>query len=162
MVEYNRRTWASRKAGVYKARSERIKTDEEFRLRSRRDRAKSQSKAWRIRNKWIAEARSKGCSRCSEKHPATLDFHHIDLSTKEFTIGEARNRKLSEARFKAELAKCIVLCANCHRKEHYTKAFVGTEFYEEFPNALENVATIPAPALDIPATTAILAVNKED
>ena len=56
------------------------------------------------------------CARCEETHPACLEFHHPDPSRKEFSIAAAGNRAL--ATIQAEAAKCIVLCANCHRKEH--------------------------------------------
>jgi L-lactate utilization protein LutB len=59
------------------------------------------------------------CSRCGESHPACLDFHHLDPKTKEGLIGQMANRGLSEQRILAEIEKCIVLCANCHRKEHW-------------------------------------------
>ena len=47
---------------------------------------------------------------------ACLDFHH--LRDKEFNIAnEIKN--LSIDNLKKEIDKCIVLCANCHRKLHY-------------------------------------------
>jgi hypothetical protein len=64
----------------------------------------------------IAEAKTDGCSRCDEDHPAALDFHHIDPATKSFNLNRAGRH--SDAKVLEEIAKCIVLCANCHRKEH--------------------------------------------
>ena len=44
------------------------------------------------------------------------DFHHVDPNTKEFSIGDGLGYKwLTLA---AELEKCILLCANCHRLVH--------------------------------------------
>lgn len=60
------------------------------------------------------------CSKCPENHPGCLDFHHTDPSNKEATISSLiSNRKMSLDKIKEEIAKCIVLCANCHRKLHY-------------------------------------------
>lgn len=59
------------------------------------------------------------CSRCPESFWACLDFHHRNPKEKEFEIREAQDRGASVARILAEIAKCDVLCANCHRKEHY-------------------------------------------
>lgn len=59
------------------------------------------------------------CSRCPENFWACLDFHHRDPSHKEFRIGWAVDRTLSKSRILAEIDKCDVLCANCHRKEHF-------------------------------------------
>ncbi|MBV9850336.1 MAG: hypothetical protein JO250_11725 [Armatimonadetes bacterium] len=58
------------------------------------------------------------CSRCGyDRCPGALDFHHLDASQKELQINKVRSMDFE--RVKAELDKCIVLCANCHREEHY-------------------------------------------
>lgn len=48
--------------------------------------------------------------------PCVYDLHHLNPAEKEFTIGE--NMLVGEERFKNEIKKCILLCANCHRLEH--------------------------------------------
>lgn len=58
------------------------------------------------------------CERCPENHPACLDFHHIDSLDKVYTIGRMAHMLSKETLLK-EVAKCIVLCSNCHRKEHH-------------------------------------------
>lgn len=69
------------------------------------------------RNKAIVnEFKSTGCTRCPEKRIPALDCHHRDDHEKLFEI--AKRPTISEARLRAELAKCEVLCANCHRCEH--------------------------------------------
>lgn len=67
----------------------------------------------------LDEARRGGCVRCEESHPACLDFHHRDPSTKDADI--ATIRRFGVKRLLAEIAKCDVLCANCHRKHHYNE-----------------------------------------
>lgn len=59
----------------------------------------------------------KGCLRCPEVHPACLDFHHI--GRKREGISKMVQRGDSWKKIRREIDKCIVLCANCHRKEHY-------------------------------------------
>jgi hypothetical protein len=59
----------------------------------------------------------KGCERCPENAYYCLDFHHIEGEDKEFDLGRSGGWSLK--RIKEEIEKCIVLCANCHRKEHY-------------------------------------------
>lgn len=59
------------------------------------------------------------CSRCGENHPATLDFHHQDPTEKESSVANLVTRGYSKERVEQEIAKCVILCANCHRKEHY-------------------------------------------
>ena len=55
------------------------------------------------------------CLLCKESCACCLDFHHVDGS-KEFNI--ARARHMSESRLWKEIGKCVLLCANCHRKVH--------------------------------------------
>jgi hypothetical protein len=59
------------------------------------------------------------CAQCGENHPATLQFHHCDPQKKDFNLSESVREGYSIERIKNEIAKCIVLCANCHAKEHY-------------------------------------------
>ena len=54
------------------------------------------------------------CVVCDEKDPVVLDFDHIDKDQKEFCISD--NMGMSLKRLQAEIAKCQVLCANCHRR----------------------------------------------
>ena len=46
--------------------------------------------------------------------PYDLDFHHIDPETKEKSVGLLLNS--SPDRIVAEMSKCTVLCAICHRR----------------------------------------------
>lgn len=48
--------------------------------------------------------------------PEVYDFHHLDPAQKDFSFGEKGNRSFDSLR--AELDKCLLLCANCHRKRH--------------------------------------------
>jgi len=60
------------------------------------------------------------CSRCPENHPATLDFHHKVAKSKEASLGDAIARMdWGWEKILREIAKCEVLCSNCHRKEHH-------------------------------------------
>ena len=59
-----------------------------------------------------------GCSKCQEKHPACLQFHHRDKNNKSFEICDAVFTR-SWKKIEEEMAKCDILCANCHAKEHF-------------------------------------------
>jgi hypothetical protein len=59
------------------------------------------------------------CTQCGESHPATLQFHHLDPQKKDFNLSESIRQGYSAERIKREIAKCTVLCANCHAKLHY-------------------------------------------
>lgn len=57
-----------------------------------------------------------GCCICGLKDPACLDFHH--LGDKKDNVSDiARHDSLRMVQ--EEIEKCVVICANCHRKLHY-------------------------------------------
>lgn len=58
------------------------------------------------------------CCRCGETDEACLDAHHIDPSQKEFQLAKLGQEEFGTNRWFNELAKCIIVCANCHRKIH--------------------------------------------
>ena len=49
--------------------------------------------------------------------PAIFDFHHLDASRKSFGVGQDGVPRPWD-KVVAELAKCVMLCANCHREVH--------------------------------------------
>lgn len=57
------------------------------------------------------------CKCHGEFAPCELDFHHLTgRDSKRFSIAFLRQR--NRAALAAELNKCVVLCANCHRRQH--------------------------------------------
>ena len=54
------------------------------------------------------------CVNCGITDPLLLEFDHIDPSTKVGNISRLVYR-LSSAELDKEIAKCQILCANCHR-----------------------------------------------
>lgn len=58
------------------------------------------------------------CSRGPESDPRCLDFHHLDAKKKFKSVSNMVRYGYSLKRILKEIAKCIVLCANCHRKEN--------------------------------------------
>lgn len=57
------------------------------------------------------------CVDCGESDLRVLEFDHVDPANKNFTIGAAiGNSQLGFVKIKAEIEKCEVRCANCHRK----------------------------------------------
>jgi len=58
------------------------------------------------------------CVKCGyNKYLGALDFHHLDPSTKDFSISNYANCSIE--RIKSELDKCILLCRNCHAETHF-------------------------------------------
>jgi hypothetical protein len=66
---------------------------------------------------WVAGLKL-ACIRCGERDYRCLDFHHVDPTQKEFCIAHAIHSCYPKSRIEEEIDKCVLLCANCHRKEH--------------------------------------------
>lgn len=76
----------------------------------------------------IACVKYKGgkCIYCGyNKSFAALDFHHLDPNQKDFGIAQVKKLILNNE-IKNELDKCILLCANCHREEHFKQSMRST------------------------------------
>ena len=73
---------------------------------------------------WLNDIKSKmKCARCPESHIATLDFHHRDPTQKDANVSKILADTFSKKKILAEIDKCDVLCANCHRKLHHDEGF---------------------------------------
>jgi hypothetical protein len=76
----------------------------------------------RARGAWLRDYKAeRGCKDCGEKDPVVLELDHLDPSTKDRKMNKygrtAVNwRSLSWEALAAEVAKCEVVCANCHRR----------------------------------------------
>jgi predicted HNH restriction endonuclease len=53
----------------------------------------------------------------TDNNYCVFDFHHTDPQEKEYMW--TKLRLFSDSRIQEELAKCILLCANCHRMAHH-------------------------------------------
>jgi hypothetical protein len=76
------------------------------------------------RAEWYAERRARvnavklasGCVDCGYRdHPEALDFDHRPGTTKRSTIGQGVSPTWRWDVIEAEMAKCDIRCANCHR-----------------------------------------------
>lgn len=82
-----------------------------------KDCANTLEKARYRKKKQFVEQNKSVCQKCGENRVYVLDFHHIDKTEKDFTIGKMGKGNLDL--IKKEIDKCVVLCANCHREFHY-------------------------------------------
>ncbi len=72
----------------------------------------------RLRKEYVWDCKLASlCKECGEKDPRTLDFHHRDPNEKSFNLSSFASHSIRQ--LKAEIEKCDVLCANCHRIHHY-------------------------------------------
>lgn len=73
-------------------------------------------KVERFRTRRRAEARALlggRCQACGSEEE--LEFHHVDSTTKSFTISKCLQK--DRETFFAEVAKCQLLCSDCHAEE---------------------------------------------
>lgn len=60
---------------------------------------------------------SNPCASCSESNPVVLEFHHIDPKKKRNDVSNMATHGYSIESIEKEIEKCIILCANCHRRK---------------------------------------------
>lgn len=99
-----------------------------------RARSNERTKKWQAKNKehtaqyakervaarmeWYKRIKTeRGCRECGNTDWRCLQFHHRNPEEKEFALSQARS--FSQAKLEAEVAKCDVLCANCHAIHHW-------------------------------------------
>lgn len=68
-----------------------------------------------------------GCIDCGERNPLVLDLDHRDPTEKVLAVSDLVNRGVGLETVAAELAKCDVRCANCHRIRIHTQRCIGCE-----------------------------------
>src|SRR6478672_6421584 len=56
------------------------------------------------------------CVDCGETDPTVLDFDHVDPACKGIEVANMIKRAHSWSAIKSEIAKCVVRCANDHRR----------------------------------------------
>lgn len=82
--------------------------------------ARSKARNSEIRDALLAQIleylASHPCSICGESDPVVLEFHHRDPKNKDDTVASLVRIRASSAKVMAEIEKCDVLCANCHKR----------------------------------------------
>ena len=81
------------------------------------ERCKERVKERRARSRAVINEAKRGqpCVDCGIPYPPLMmHFHHV-RGTKQFNISDPRALGLSLKKLYAELKKCILLCATCHR-----------------------------------------------
>lgn len=112
--------------------SERVKRIYTANLEANREKNRLHMQAWRAANaerdrkNWTELRRKKKewldsqkipCKICGESDIACLDFHHRDSTKKAANVSVAVAH-WSIKRLQTEIAKCDIICSNCHRKLH--------------------------------------------
>ena len=69
----------------------------------------------KIKKLFSAFKNEQKCINCDEDEVACLDFHHVNSDERRDVMPSG---SLTYKRTVEEINKCVVLCANCHRKLH--------------------------------------------
>ena len=68
---------------------------------------------------WFVEYKSRQyCTQCGFSDLRALQFHHLGVKEPGFEVSALVAQGYSKDRILEEIAKCEVLCANCHFIEH--------------------------------------------
>jgi hypothetical protein len=89
------------------------------------DRYKSVAAARRVEwRRRMNEIKSRPCTDCANRFPPhVMDFDHMDGSEKVLNLAAMMRRNFSWSTIKAEIAKCELVCANCHRMRTYRRKY---------------------------------------
>jgi hypothetical protein len=82
---------------------------------------------WSSLRAWLYEYKAAaGCARCERADPRCLVCHH-DSENKRATAAQMVSDGRSRDEIETELDRCTILCANCHRKEHFEPPLANGE-----------------------------------
>jgi hypothetical protein len=81
------------------------------------------------RRAFVATMKDKPCMDCGVQYPScVMEWDHRPGEIKLFTISQGVNRGRPLAELLAEIAKCDLVCANCHRiRTHITRKGTGSK-----------------------------------
>ena len=85
-----------------------------------RNKKKNVEKAKKWRQKLLAQVRElmTPCADCGAFDTRYMDWHHPDPSNKTAAVSTLVHQVGKWSLIKAEIDKCVCLCANCHRIRH--------------------------------------------
>lgn len=79
--------------------------------------------------RWVDSYKAmRGCAKCGNKDHAVLEFHHRNRTEKSMAVSAMVTRGFPLVMIRKEIAKCDVMCANCHRRAHYDERVAAAKF----------------------------------
>lgn len=71
---------------------------------------------------WVNKLKQMPCMDCKQSfEPFVMDFDHRAPFEKRYTIGFMASKRMPKAAILEEIAKCDLVCSNCHRVRTYRK-----------------------------------------
>ena len=129
----------------YCKKCQKIYKDQHYKDNSQRYKDKTKQRKTDIRE-WVQNYKQGlKCEKCQEDRWYVLDFHHKDPETKELCISECVGNKWSIKRIQKEIAKCAVLCRNCHQELHYFEQLENKEHIRSGSRRLSEVTHSQVP-----------------
>ncbi len=91
----------------------------------------SQARDWRAKEQaWVNSIKARPCADCNQQYPwYVMQFDHVSGS-KEDNIAQMLGN-VSRERLETEIAKCEVVCANCHMVRTYLRTLRTCSSVEE-------------------------------
>lgn len=96
----------------------------------------------------VVAAKQAPCTDCGVQYPHyVMEWDHLDGSHKRFNIGDIMHSGYSVATVKEELAKCELVCANCHRERTHRRKIEARQRSHPAPLVLDPLPRLaPVPA----------------
>jgi len=104
----------------YKDRNKQKEYQQKHHQRTKKKKRKQQNQLKDKRQHFVLEEmqrRGGKCAKCGFSDIRALDWHHLDPNEKVNSISEMIRDRVSMDKLQAELDKCELICANCHRIE---------------------------------------------
>lgn len=100
----------------YKDREAQLQAQKQHYINNKDAYAYKQKKRRKDLREYIQSKKDLPCTDCGIKYPSyVMDFDHRDPTSKHCKVSSACERGLSVAKIQAEIDKCDLVCANCHR-----------------------------------------------
>lgn len=71
-----------------------------------------------LRKRFMEYKKTLSCQRCGFSHYRAIHFHHRNPSEKFMPVSQMIHHQYAWEKIMAEVAKCDILCANCHAILH--------------------------------------------
>ena len=105
---------------VHKCPEKRRQYKQEHHQRTKKKKRKQQNQLKDKRQHLVLEEmqrRGGKCAKCGFSDIRALDWHHLDPNDKVNSVSEMIRNRVSMDKLQAEVDKCELICANCHRIE---------------------------------------------
>lgn len=101
----------------YKNKDKQQKYQKDWFQKNKKKSCQSRQTRRNKRRRWLEQYKSdKKCALCPENYGPCLDFHHKDPKTKKYSVSYMITSQFTIEQIQEEIKKCVLLCANCHRK----------------------------------------------